>query len=624
MEKLIKDLLLIVNQSGTREDLENAIQDAIKLHEDNSEKLDNSKKKAGQDIALLKERLAEQKLVSRKSEIKANNLLRVHKQKNDTLLENHKEQFDQEKNKFLRKIESYEIKNKKLTDDLTSFPALQDELATIQNLLVSEKKGQEKLIGEKAQAEKELETAKIKLKAQSPNKKDSIAIKESIKQVEKYKTENLNLKKQVDKLNQIDKEPATDSVALEKEIIQFQKEIKELQEKLGASEVEKEELNKHREELLSLQGEQVEETQRTIHELNILDEQSKTFKIINKLNDESFEVFKTALNSKQSFDERISKLDVFIKKTKEHIETITTENNDADSPENYSTDILDYFSTQIDKKETLKGILIKEKGLNPLKSEDAEGTTVIIQKKVNKGHAAHGGSWKVAYADFVTAMMAFFLMLWLLSMLSQESRDNLKEYFKSYKAFKHTGKQDAKSSDSIKQADTSSLNDARMVEELKKKFEGADDHLKVENVPGGIRIQVMDLMDEPMFQPGGSKFTKTALEIMEFIAIRVKDLPGNVILEGHTDGTQYKGAIKSNWELSMERASAARIELVKHGMIADRIKRVIAYGGTEPIFPEDYFNPSNRRISILIITDHLPDIYKTKNSSENNEESAQH
>ena len=624
MEKLIKDLLLIVNQSGTREDLENAIQDAIKLHEDNSEKLDNSKKNAGQDIALLKERLAEQKLLSRKSEIKANNLLRIHKQKNDTLLENHKEQFDQKKNSFLRKIESYEIKNKQLTDDLTSFPALQDELATIQNLLVSEKKGQEKLIGEKAQAEKELETAKIKLKAQSPNKKDSIAIKESIKQVEKYKTENLNLKKQVDKLNQIEKEPATDSVALEKEIIQFQKEIKELQEKLGASEVEKEELNKHKEELLALQTEQVKETQRTIHELNILDEQSKTFKIINKLNDESFEVFKTALNSKQSFDERISKLDVFIKKTKEHIETITTENNDADSPENYSTDILDYFSTQIDKKETLKGILIKEKGLNPLKSEDAEGTTVIIQKKVNKGHVAHGGSWKVAYADFVTAMMAFFLMLWLLSMLSQESRDNLKEYFKSYKAFKHTGKQAAKSSDSIKQADTSSLNDARMVEELKKKFEGADDHLKVENVPGGIRIQVMDLMDEPMFQPGGSKFTKKALGIMEFIAIRIKDLPGNVILEGHTDGTQYKGAIKSNWELSMERASAARIELVKHGMIAERIKRVIAYGGTEPIIPEDYFNPSNRRISILIITDDIADIYKTKNSSENNEESAQH
>ena len=595
-----------------------------KLHEDNSEKLDNYKKNAGQDIALLKERLAEQKLLSRKSEIKANNLLRMQKQKNDILHENHKDQFDQEKNNFLRKIEAYEIKNKKLADDLTNFPVLQDELATIQNLLVSEKKGQEKLIGEKAQAEKELETAKIKLKAQSPNKKDSIAIKESIKQVEKYKTENLNLKKQVDKLNQIDKEPATDSVALEKEIIQFQKEIKELQEKLGSSEVEKEALNKHREELLALQGEQVEETQRTIHELNILDEQSKTFKIINKLNDESFEVFKTALNSKQSFDERISKLDVFIKKTKEHIEKITTENNDADSPENYSTDILDYFSTQIDKKETLKGILIKEKGLNPLKSEDGEGTTVIIQKKVNKKHAAHGGSWKVAYADFVTAMMAFFLMLWLLSMLSQESRDNLKEYFKSYKAFKHTGKQDNKSSDSLKQADSNSLNDTRMVEELKKKFKGADEHLKVENVPGGIRIQVMDLMDKPMFEPGGSKFTKIALDIMEFIAIRIKGLPGNVILEGHTDGTQYKGAIKSNWELSMERASAARIELVKHGMIAERIKRVIAYGGTEPIIPEDYFNPSNRRISILIITDDIADIYKTKNSSENNEESAQH
>jgi chemotaxis protein MotB len=330
------------------------------------------------------------------------------------------------------------------------------------------------------------------------------------------------------------------------------------------------------------------------------------------------------LSSTQSFDERISKLDIFIKKTKEHIETITKENNDADSAENYSTDILDYFSNQIGKKEALKGILIKEKELNRLNTEDEGGSTVIIQRKVNKKHAAHGGSWKVAYADFVTAMMAFFLMLWLLSMLSQESRDNLKEYFKSYKAFKHTGKQDSKSSDSVKQADSSSLNDVRMVEELKKRFQGADEHLKVENVPGGIRIQVMDLMDKPMFEPGSAKFTEAALSIMEFIAMRIKDLPGNIILEGHTDGTQYQGSSKSNWELSMERASAARVELENHGMIAARIRRIIAYGGTEPLTPDDYFNPSNRRISIIIITDEIADIYKKKTFSENNEKSVKH
>ena len=209
-------------------------------------------------------------------------------------------------------------------------------------------------------------------------------------------------------------------------------------------------------------------------------------------------------------------------------------------------------------------------------------------------------------------------------MLSQDSRDNLKEYFKNYKAFKHTGKQDIKNSDSIKQADSSSLNDVRMVEELKKRFEGADEHLKVENVPGGIRIQVMDLMDQPMFETGGSKFTKIALGIMEFIAIRIKDLPGNVIIEGHTDGTPYQDSKNSNWELSMARASAARVALVNNGMIAARVRRIIAYAGTEPLIPDDYFNPSNRRISILIITDDIADIYKTKNSSDNNEESAQH
>ena len=284
---------------------------------------------------------------------------------------------------------------------------------------------------------------------------------------------------------------------------------------------------------------------------------------------------------------------------------------------------MDYFSAQIDKKEALKKILIAQKQSTPEAGEEGD-SNVIIFKKVNKKHGHHGGSWKVAYADFVTAMMAFFLMLWLLSMLSQESRDNLKEYFKSYKAFKHTGKQDTKSADSIKQADSSSLNDVRLVEEIKKRFQGADEHLKVENVPGGIRIQIMDLMDKPMFEPGSAKFTPAASSIMEFIALRIKDLPGNIIIEGHTDGTQYTGIKKSNWELSMERASAARIALVSHGMLSPRVRRIIAYGGTEPLNKDDYFNPSNRRISIIIITDEIADVYKKKLVLENNEKNNQH
>ena len=625
MDQLIEKVLQIIEKPGTRENLENLIKEAIELHKKDSN-FDTSPPPSAQNIALLKERLAEQKRLSRKSEKKANNLININKQRNDTLFENYKKQIDEEKKSLIRKMETYEAKNKALSQNLTNLPALQEELKTIQGLLASERSVQEKLLGEKARAEKELEKARIKLDSQSPDEKNAIAIKESIKQIKNYKTENLNLKKQVELLNNKDKKITTDRGALEEEVTRFQEEIKTLQEKLIAVEVEKDELNKHKEEILALQGEKDGEDQKLINELNVLDEQSKNFKIINKLNEESFEVFKTSLNSTTSFDERISKLDIFINKTKEHIETITKENNNADSSENFSTDVLDYFSSQIDKKETIKGILIKEKEITGLDADEGEdGTTVIIQKKVNKAHAAHGGSWKVAYADFVTAMMAFFLMLWLLSMLFQESRDNLKEYFKSYKAFKHTGKQDVKSSDSIKAADSDSLNDVILVEEIKKRFQGADEHLKVENVPGGIRIQVMDLMDKPMFETGSAKFTKSALEIMEFIAMRISDIPGNILIEGHTDGTPYADVkYRSNWELSMDRASAARVALLSHGVLSPRFRRVIAYAGTEPLIANDYFNPNNRRISIILLTDDIADIYKKELPSENNEKSTQH
>ena len=626
MDQLIKEILRVIKQPGTRENLESSIQEAVELHKKESKNLDDSEKSPAKNIALLKERLAEQKLLSRKSEVKANNLINMDKKRNDSLFENYKKQIDEEKKSLIRKVETSEAKNKALSKNLTNLPALQDELKTIQGLLASEKIVQEKLLGDKARAEKELENAKTKLDLQSPVEENAISIKESIKQIKNYKTENLNLKKQVELLNNKDKKITTDRGALEEEVTRFQGEIKTLQEKLIAVEVEKDELNKHKEEILALQGDKDGEDQKVINELNVLDEQSKSFKIINKLNEESFEVIKTSLNSTTSFDERISKLDVFINKTKEHIETITKENNNADSSENFSTDVLDYFSSQIDKKETIKGILIKEKEITGLDVDEGEdGTTVIIQRKINKKHVAHGGSWKVAYADFVTAMMAFFLMLWLLSMLSQESRDNLKEYFKSYKAFKHTGKQDIKSSDSIKAADSDSLNDVILVEEIKKRFQGADEHLKVENVPGGIRIQVMDLTDKPMFETGSATFTQTALEIMEFIAMRISDIPGNILIEGHTDGTPYADVkYRSNWELSMDRASAARVALLSHGVLSPRFRRVIAYAGTEPLIANDYFNPNNRRISIILLTDDIADIYKKELPSENNEKSTQH
>ena len=173
MDQLIQDVLRILNQPGTPETLKDSIQDAIQFHKENTTNLDGSQKPKDQSIALLKERLAEQKLLSRKSETKANNLININKQRNETLFENYKKEMENEKHSLLRKVETFEQRNKKLSENLTNLPALQEELEKVQELLTSEKAVQEKLLDEKARAERELEKAKTKLEAQSPGEEDT-------------------------------------------------------------------------------------------------------------------------------------------------------------------------------------------------------------------------------------------------------------------------------------------------------------------------------------------------------------------------------------------------------------------------------------------------------------------
>ena len=136
--------------------------------------------------------------------------------------------------------------------------------------------------------------------------------------------------------------------------------------------------------------------------------------------------------------------------------------------------------------------------------------------------------------------------------------------------------------------------------EFKDRFKGADEHLKVIEVPGGIRIQIMDIMNNPMFEIGSAKFMREAVENFEFLAERIKGLPGTIIIEGHTDALPYSEGDKTNWELSMERASTARLELVNNGIDENRLSRIVAYGFSEPINRNDFFDPRNRRINIII------------------------
>jgi chemotaxis protein MotB len=263
----------------------------------------------------------------------------------------------------------------------------------------------------------------------------------------------------------------------------------------------------------------------------------------------------------------------------------------------------------------------------------------IIIKKVKKKQAggAHGGSWKVAYADFVTAMMAFFLLLWLLSMVSDEKRAALSEYFRKYSVFQETGSsavttKEAKMTDPkfITEIGNESLkapysnargkgenefrkkarknitvNEEEIVKKIRTsiddKMAGVRDQILVDVIEGGIRIQVIDTEGSMMFPLGSAQPSPKAREILKLVSDNIKDIPGKVVVEGHTDAAPFKGGQITNWELSTARASAARRVLEESGTDPGRVARVVGYADQELLLPLDPRDQRNRRISIIVL-----------------------
>lgn len=264
----------------------------------------------------------------------------------------------------------------------------------------------------------------------------------------------------------------------------------------------------------------------------------------------------------------------------------------------------------------------------------------VIIKKIKKKHAggAHGGSWKVAYADFVTAMMAFFLLLWLLSMVSEEKRAALSEYFRHYSVFQETGSsaitsKDARLTDphflsesgaptaknptggmrgkgqieygakkpkkNITQADEEQAK--KIMAAIDDKMAGVRDQVLVDVIEGGIRVQVIDTEGSMMFPPGSAVLTPKAREILKLVSDNIRDIPGKIVVEGHTDSAPFKGGQITNWELSTERASAARRALEEFGTDPERIGRVVGYADQELLLPLDPLDHRNRRISIIML-----------------------
>jgi chemotaxis protein MotB len=250
----------------------------------------------------------------------------------------------------------------------------------------------------------------------------------------------------------------------------------------------------------------------------------------------------------------------------------------------------------------------------------ADKSKSIIIKKIKKGHEGHhGGSWKVAYADFVTAMMAFFLLLWLITMVSPEKRAAVSQYFKHFSIFQEAGQSFMQQSSQVfekaggevktstaefgKGAGELSAEDIKekLRKAIEEKLKTLKDQAIVDIFEGGVRIQLVDLEGRSMFQPGSAQLSTSAKEILKIVSENIKDLPNKIAVEGHTDASPLKAGRITNWELSTDRASSARRELEANGIEPGRIARVVGYADTELLLKDAPNDPRNRRISIILL-----------------------
>lgn len=241
-------------------------------------------------------------------------------------------------------------------------------------------------------------------------------------------------------------------------------------------------------------------------------------------------------------------------------------------------------------------------------------------KKV-RGHGAHhGGAWKVAYADFVTAMMALFLVLWLVSQGDAKLKSAIANYFRSPGVF-NTQKGGILSAPKKVSREPSSMTSkdeeqalSGMATMLKRSFQtnpnfsSYKDQIQIDLTDEGLKIQIIDKTDQVAFNSGSAALNKDASEVLAEIARGICGLPNPIRIAGHTDRHLFpSNSTYTNWELSADRANAARRVLETHCVSPAQIQRIVGYGDTEPLLPEDPYSTNNRRIAIMIVRIHGQD-----------------
>ena len=227
---------------------------------------------------------------------------------------------------------------------------------------------------------------------------------------------------------------------------------------------------------------------------------------------------------------------------------------------------------------------------------------IIKRKAVHAGH--HGGAWKVAYADFVTAMMALFIVLWLMN-TSKQVQEAVGGYFKDPTGTsKKVGTNQAGSGENFA---LSKDNMPQLKEQLQKviredvRLNQLQKHIEMTITAEGLRIELLESEGGMFFENGVARPTPSGSEILVKLAHELANLPNKVAIEGHTDAKPFAtGGDYGNWELSTDRANAARRLMQRNGLREDQITQVRGYGDQLLRMPEAPLDPSNRRVSVIV------------------------
>jgi chemotaxis protein MotB len=245
------------------------------------------------------------------------------------------------------------------------------------------------------------------------------------------------------------------------------------------------------------------------------------------------------------------------------------------------------------------------------------GPEVIIIKKKPKGHAAHGAAWKVAYADFVTAMMALFMVLWLVSQTDQKLKKSLSDYFRTGvfsgapslleggsgvadRGFVDTADNPPVVEPIVLERNAEQVRKAVAQALAQPELKGLSDQVTVKVSENGILIQIAEGRDDMLFDLSSSDLKPALTKLLADLGPTLAKIGYGLELHGHTDARPFAAAAgRNNWTLSFQRAERARAELEKNGVPPELIAGIYAHGSTSPIDPQHPLSPMNRRLAIF-------------------------